>query len=306
MSKYIIEGDLNFYDELYKSLDDKDDNEENNVCQITGLPLVEKSVTLECNHKFNYHALYKEICRQKFHFRTYVTAQLNKNNLKKFLSSNLDYFIICPYCRDLQFTILPYYEELGLEAKYGVNSLDKGYSYKPIATNSYSETSCYMIYGVMFEKNGPSCNKLYFSGECCKDKFTALIPNTHLSYCRTHYKDALREYKIEEKKKLMDKKNTLILEKKKLLEDTNAERVAKGLAPLKRLIKKKVENVVQTATNTVNVYVPEEEPSSGCNALLKTGVNKGKHCGCKKINTDGLCKRHCINEVTNVNKVNNL
>lgn len=307
MSKYIIEGDLNFYDELYKSLDDKDDNEENNVCQITGLPLVEKSVTLECNHKFNYEALYKEICRQKFDFRTYVTAQLNKNNLKKFLCSKLDYFIKCPYCRDIQFTILPYYEELGLEAKYGVNTLDKGHSYYPIATNSYSETSCYMLYGVMFEKNGPACNKLYCTGEYCKDKFTALIPNTQLSYCRTHYKNALSEYKIEEKKKLMDEKNALILEKKKLLEDTNAERVAKGLAPLKRLIKKKIENVVQTATNTVNVYVPEEEgPSSGCIAILKTGVNKGKHCGCKKINTDSLCKRHGINEVTSVNEVNNL
>ena len=74
------------------------------------------------------------------------TKTLNKNNLKKFLSSKLDYFIKCPYCRDIQFTILPYYEELGLEAKYGVNTLDKGHSYNPIVTNSYSETSCYILY----------------------------------------------------------------------------------------------------------------------------------------------------------------
>ena len=41
------------------------------------------------------------------------------------LIKELDYFIKCPYCRSIQFTILPYHEELALEQKYGVNSLDK-------------------------------------------------------------------------------------------------------------------------------------------------------------------------------------
>ena len=60
MSKYIIEGNINFQDELYKSLDEESDNEEE-FCLISGLPLKEKYITLECNHKFNYESLYKEI-----------------------------------------------------------------------------------------------------------------------------------------------------------------------------------------------------------------------------------------------------
>ena len=60
MSKYTIEGNINFQDELYKLLDvDSDDEEE--LCQITGIKLTDKHVILECKHHFNYDALYKEI-----------------------------------------------------------------------------------------------------------------------------------------------------------------------------------------------------------------------------------------------------
>ena len=57
-----------FYEELYKSLDTNDDNNSNEVCQITGMPLIDKYVTLECGHKFNYDAIYTEIHKQKFIF----------------------------------------------------------------------------------------------------------------------------------------------------------------------------------------------------------------------------------------------
>lgn len=305
MTKYIIEGNLNFYDELYKSLDDDDTtNNDINVCQITGLPLVDKSVMLECNHKFNYDALYKEICRQKFVFKTYDAQQLSNPNLKKFINSKLDYFIKCPYCRDIQFTILPYYEELELEQKYGVNSLNKQHSYIPIhnVSQHYANGSCCVVYGIMFEKNGPPCNKLLCEGTKCNNKYTAFLPETQISYCFTHYKFGLREFKLAEKKKKQD-------EKKQMLKDANIERESKGLPPLKRLVKKKIENVVETI-NAVNVYVPEDAESvqtiSGCSAILKTGLKKGSMCGCKKINADGLCKRHSLNEVKDSNEVNKL
>ena len=58
MDKYIIEGGLDFYEELYKSLDIEETNEkteeDNNLCLITNQPLTEKSVELNCGHKFNY------------------------------------------------------------------------------------------------------------------------------------------------------------------------------------------------------------------------------------------------------------
>ena len=47
MSKYIIEGGINFYEELYKSLDKNDTKEdEEELCQITGLPLIDRYVTM--------------------------------------------------------------------------------------------------------------------------------------------------------------------------------------------------------------------------------------------------------------------
>ena len=40
----------------------------------------------------------------------------------------------------------------------------------------------------------------------------------------------------------------------------------------------------------------EQEKKVGCKSILKTGVNKGKQCGCQKINENGFCKRHSVKE----------
>jgi len=294
MTKHKIEGYLNFYDELYKSLDD-DDDDETNICQITGLPLIEKSVTLECNHCFNYDALYKEICRQKYDFKTYDTHTLSNKDQQKLRNSGFNYFIKCPYCRNIQFTILPYYEELGLELKYGINSLD---TTLPSAPTTNTNTR----FGVTFKK-GLCGHKYAISGHLCGGWLTALIPNTNLSYCKYHYRSELKNHKLLEKKKILDEKNKkkeelknkkeeLLNERKKLFEEQNIERVAKGLPLLKRLpvLKKKVENVIEEQNQPILQYVPEE--NNGCHAILKSGPNKGKHCGCKKLEANGLCKRH--------------
>ena len=63
MPNYKIEGNIDFYGSLYSSLDYDSDNEpdtedKTQVCEITGQKLVANFVTLECNHKFNYDALY--------------------------------------------------------------------------------------------------------------------------------------------------------------------------------------------------------------------------------------------------------
>jgi hypothetical protein len=304
MTKHKIEGNLNFYDELYKSLDDSDDDEIN-MCQITGLPLIEKSVTLECNHHFNYDSLYKEICRQKYEFKTYDTHTLSNKDQQKVRSSGFNYFIKCPYCRNIQFTILPYYEELGLEKKYGINSLD---TTLPSASTTkthtyYNDHANYTFtkYGVMFKKG--ACGHKYPTGNLCSEYFVALIPDTNFSYCKHHYRSELKHHKLLEKKKILDEKNKekqelknkkeeLLNERKKLFEEKNIERVAKGLPPLKHLpvLKKKVENVIEQQNQPIPQYVPEE--NEGCHAILKSGPNKGKQCGCKKLEANGLCKRH--------------
>ena len=88
--KYNIEGGINFYNELSKSLNNNDNNNDNdndNECLISCMPLTENYVTLECNHKFNYEPLYKEICQQKFVYKTYASHTLNSKDMQKWRDS---------------------------------------------------------------------------------------------------------------------------------------------------------------------------------------------------------------------------
>ena len=160
----------------------------------------------------------------------------------------------------------------------------------------------YKLYGQIFKK-GTCCEKINSFGDECPHKFVTLISETQLYYCKHHYKEAIKSLKISAKKNIMEAKLAIkkesedkLLEKKKLLEEQNAERVKNGLLPLKR-IKIKVENIVENQSHVIQNYI-SEEGLEGCTAILKTGTNKGKLCGCKKIENDGLCKRHSL-------KVNN-
>jgi hypothetical protein len=318
MTKYNIEGNINFYDELFKSLDDSDDEDDAKLCQITGLPLDDKAVTLECNHHFNYDALYRELCKQKFDFKTYEIHHLSKNEQIKFLATKLDYYIKCPYCRNMSFSILPYYEELGLKKKYGINSLDNTLpdkiSLTPNIYPSYeSDDYTYVHWGVTFKK-GQCCETMIYEPVKCSQKFVANIPGTDLSYCNCHYKGGLKKYKIGLKQHILD-------EKRKLFDEKNKERHEKGLPPLKRFpslkSKSKIENVVKEP-NVIGQYVPEApivdtatvdanvdkntEPIFDitdifCKVILKTGPNKGKECGFTSANKNGVCKRHSAKNI---------
>jgi hypothetical protein len=294
LNNYTIEGNINFQDELYKLLD-IDSDDEDKLCQITGMQLTDKHVILECNHHFNYEALYKEIYNQKYKFKTYDIATLTQKHKQKFKESKLDYYIKCPYCRNIQFTILPYYTELGLKQIYGINSLDKtlpnsivicGSSYDNVeSTNCDNYT--YKLYGQIFKK-GNCCEKINSFDDECPYKYVTFISETKSYYCKHHYKEAIKSLKMSEKKKLMDAKLASKKEredkKNKLTEEKN----------LKQGVKKtKVENIVEHDTLVIQQYVLEEEVE-GCSAILKTGLNKGKLCGCKKIENNGLCKRHSV------------
>lgn len=309
MAKYTIEGNVNFQEELYKLLDEDSENEDE-LCQITGLPLKKNNVILECKHHFNYDALYKEIYKQKYVFKTYDESGLSKSDSQKMRNLKIDYFIKCPYCRNVQFTVLPFYEEEGVKEIYGINSLNKLMVPKISITGditypklSYCDPNhTFTLFGTTF-KYGQCCEIMNLSGDKCGHKYCAPILNTDLTYCRYHYKGGLRSYKMAEKKKIIDakfaakkEKENKMNERKKQLEELNVERVSKGLAPLKRL----PSNIIKTITvNTLNVveqqgqiiqqFIPEEV---GCVAILKTGPNKGKKCGCKKVTTKGLCGRH--------------
>ncbi len=78
-------------------------------CYISDEPLNDTRVTLNCNHSFNYYALYQEIIKQKHSVRNKL------NHLQ-------NHCLECPYCRQIQTTLIPYRKIKGVRRIRGVNS----------------------------------------------------------------------------------------------------------------------------------------------------------------------------------------
>tara|TARA_Y100000287_G_scaffold182939_1_gene181292 strand:+ start:1107 stop:1721 length:615 start_codon:yes stop_codon:yes gene_type:complete len=138
-----------FYEELFKELSSENEIISDNICLITNEPLLDDFITLECKHKFNYKAIFQEISRQKFKEFKYEINRVGKNQLK------------CPYCRNIQNTLLPPSKEY-LETKnpellvYSVNSPLKW---------CMTTHNCKYIFKSGKNKGKP-CNKKCFSEYC--------------------------------------------------------------------------------------------------------------------------------------------
>ena len=82
----------------------------NNSCLISGEPLDNNHITLDCKHKFNINELYNEVVQQK----TKHTLYFNKTKLKY-------NEIKCPYCRTITPKLLPHFKYYNNNLIYGVN-----------------------------------------------------------------------------------------------------------------------------------------------------------------------------------------
>ena len=183
--KYYIENNINFYAELYKSLDDNTIVDDDNKCLITNELLIDKFVTLECNHKFNYVPLYKDLINHKKKFNQLET----KSGILKINE------IRCPYCRNKQTTLLPYYEELNLEKVNGINYLNLNNSYV------YIYSICEYQY---LNPNFDETKEIDENNTCyclCNNKFSTKlnenweIYNDNKNYCYDHKKIMIQKYK---------------------------------------------------------------------------------------------------------------
>ena len=97
MSNYIIEDNMDFFTELKKSLNDKNNNKQE-LCLLSKQPLLKDQIfVLDCGHKFNYIPLFNEIKQQKCN--KYYNSDIVKLRLTQ---------IKCPYCRNVQEKILPF------------------------------------------------------------------------------------------------------------------------------------------------------------------------------------------------------
>lgn len=232
MIKYNIQDNIDFYGELYKSLDEEETaqktEEDNNKCLITNQPLTDKFVTLNCNHKFNYIPLYYDIVNHKSKFNT-----MEGSNSKLKLNQ-----IRCPYCRHKQEGVLPYYEELGLKQINGVNLFDQN---KMMNTNSNYIYHCY--HKCDYEVPNPAFNESQPISEqnpkfnCCnpeawnngshytsKLKFgkqaLAQFANNNNYYCIYHKKLMKVDYaKKFNEKNALDRKNAREAKKQKAEEE---------------------------------------------------------------------------------------
>jgi len=303
MNKYNIEGGIDFYDELYKSLDiDEDEsinNDDTNKCLITNEILINNYVTMKCGHKFNYIPLYNDLLNHKQKFNNMESSnKLQTNQIR------------CPYCRKTQNELLPYYTESGVKKVNGVNCFVP--NAKEVYNNNNYEKCKYQINNPIFDETKPKTeiNKKY---KTCNIGYATTIQlynpnnpsqpityNDEKCYCYSHKKLMINQYKTEGKEKVKQFEKAAkqkIKDEAKVAKELEKLKLKEEKQKMKEIAKvsknKSVENVVigllqintQVDTNT------EDKELLGCIQILKTGPNKGKHCGCK-ISSENLCGRH--------------
>jgi len=314
MSKYNIEGGIDFFSELYKSLDIEENDQkteaDNNVCLITNKPLEDKFVKLECDHKFNYIPLFNDIKnhKQKFNHMEGGNTKLKTNEIR------------CPYCRNKQVGVLPYYEDLILNKVNGVNFYDPSLNISSCNDYKLNLPKCKYLYPNL-EYNADGKNPVEigttYSGKNCKFftcmysaqyNISQLIPNYHdaeMVTCCSHKNKILKEYNLElknkakeEAKKIKDEaKQKAIEEKEKAKEKKKKEKKENSKGEKKYVKKNKTkENVIIGSVTiehslTNNVDASNNILNSGCIEILKSGNKKGSQCGAKK-HDDYRCKRH--------------
>ena len=272
MAKYNIEGGISFYDALYSSLEQDDDNA--NVCLITNEQLGDRHFEMNCGHKFNYAPLYKDLVnhRKKFNSMESGMNVLSKSEIR------------CPYCREKHKGVLPYYEDMGFDLMEGVNAV----YIKPV--------KCSFIWdNEYFDETSPEDDYNKTTIQCCQIGAKTVLPGSNETkiLCGKHGKMILSKYAKEQKEiqkqdklaaKLKEKQDKAsakaVAEADKALAKANADNKANAVAKSNASAKNATdENVILTSENW-------------CVEILKSGDRKGQQCSSNKIGGQDRCKRH--------------
>jgi len=323
MKKYNIEGGIDFFAELYKSLDNEENNskteEDNKLCLISNQPLTDKFVTMECGHKFNYISLFNDLVnhKKKFNNMEGSTTQLKLNEIR------------CPYCRKKSKGLLPYYEDLGCAKITGVNYIDSNYN--PVNDfNLYNKlhNMCeYLIPNSYFNPNSENIIEYYkpnLNVEDCKfikcNHYGTKISNEYTNfsenygdekyYCWNHKKIVIKKYKKEISDKAKEEIKLLKIKEKEKIKQEKEEAKQKLKDELKKHIKSvkknKTQNIITNDEPNDNVVIGmtnivTDEEVVLCIEIIKSGPKKGLQC-CLKKYENNLCKRHY--NLNNKNKDN--
>lgn len=319
MKKYNIEGNIDFYDELYKSLDENDEDVEN-ICLITNEKLTDKFVELKCGHKFNYIPLYNDLINYKFKYN-HMESQNNKLKYNE---------IRCPYCRSKQNELLPYYDDINIQKYHGINFIDEKLLSNIGNYKTYNPLNkcCYKDKNIFYDETKAEsetntkyleCYNYGYPNNTCSVIYSG---NSSYKFCSYHQKIIIKEHNDKIKQKLKEEKQKLKEEKQKIKEEEKMEKMKqkqllKAQKDLekenkklesknkKKNIKNKEENKNEdnddinsknTILGPVNIVVEGElennlESIQYCIEIVKSGKNKGSTC-CFKQYQDNLCKRH--------------
>jgi len=182
-------------------IDTNDTNETNETndtkekCLISNELLDNNSITLQCNHKFNFLELYNEVVEQKTK-KLLDNSKLRLNEIK------------CPYCRSINNKIMPYF-------KYYENKMIKGVNSPP--------DLCIQLYECTYiDKASKKCGKnacITKNGALCNNHFKytineeQILENTDLETMKVYKKKTICELKNElriHKYKLTGNKDDLI------------------------------------------------------------------------------------------------
>lgn len=293
MPKYIIEGSLDFYNELYKSLDDPinekiDKNAVNELCLITNAPLTENFVTLGCNHKFNYEAIYNDIYSHKKNYNSMERLAVKQKQIR------------CPYCRTIHNELLPYIE--GYQKVHGVNHFDEtqenvSQSYCSPYSDYVKGICCY----VPFKINSPDDNSS--PPPKCGNCYVKMFQVDGKHYCSSHYSLRIKEvYNANKLKEKMEKKQIALIEKQKIKDEKIKAKLEEKIKKQEEKMKKQSDKKLAKTNNikNENFIISSSQQSSlntgeidetKCIEILKSGKNKGKQCGCKIV-SQSFCGRH--------------
>ena len=308
MKKYKTEDNVDFFSELYKSFDEKEDTfkteDDEDKCLITNQPLGDKFVKLECGHKFNYIPLFNDIKNHKSKFNSLEGngTMLKENEIR------------CPYCRKKQSSVLPYYEDLLIEKINGVNHYDSSSSSSKASNLGciYSQKGCQFIYNytynsgttkefVCFQKHVYNCE----DGKQYCFSHHDIVKKRLIKQQNQKIKDDIKKAKIEELNKAKEEKQKAKEELNKTKDEQKIlkEELKKAKEELKKSKElkkeaKKAKNVIINLENEENTII-EPLIQEVCCELLKNGTQCSKN-----IYLENLCKRH-YNLKNKENTVNN-
>lgn len=268
---YIIENGngLDFYEELYKSLHENLPETDEDSCLITNLPLTDNFIKLECNHKFNYIPLYNDILNHKKTFNRLERRILKSNEIR------------CPYCRNIQTTLLPYHEMSNVKQVHGVNHYDESLeNVQKINSTEYIKGKCAYV---TTYKDISEIGETILKTMACSSVHVKLLNADGNTYCGHHYYYALKNHAKIQKIKLKEHEK-LVKEQAKVLKAQEKEQAKQDKLNAKQLSNKKM-------NSTSENKIIKSENVGGCVEILISGSKKGHPCGCK-VKQNGFCGRH--------------